>query len=191
MARTPSTMQALGTPAPDFALPDTEGGVVRLSDFDDAKALVVAFICNHCPYVIHIADALAAFARRYQARGVAFVAISANDADNYPQDGPDEMRTEKALRGYPFPYLYDESQAVARAYRAACTPDLFVYNADRALFYRGQFDSARPGNDAPVTGVDLAAALEALLEGAQPPVEQRPSMGCNIKWKPGNAPDYF
>jgi AhpC/TSA family len=148
------------------------------------------FICNHCPYVIHIRAEVARAARDFQARGVAVVAISSNDAGEYPQDGPDKMREEVPLAGYTFPYLYDETQAVAKAYRAACTPDFFVFDRDRRLVYRGQFDDARRGNTLPVTGKDLRAAVDAALAGRDVPV-QKPSIGCNIKWKPGNEPDYF
>ena len=192
MARTPSTMLELGTPAPDFSLPDSvSGGTVSLADFGQAPGLLVMFICNHCPYVKHINHALAAFAREYQARGLAVVAISANDADSYPDDSPDKMAAEARMLGYSFPYLYDQTQAVAKAYQAACTPDFFLFDGQCRLFYRGQFDASRPGNDLPVTGEDLRAAVEALLAGEAPPAEQRASLGCNIKWKPGNEPDYF
>ncbi|MGM0578114.1 MAG: thioredoxin family protein [Myxococcota bacterium] len=191
MAVTPSTMLDLGTKAPDFTLPDPEGRDVTLSDFDDAKAVVVMFICNHCPYVLHIADALGDFARRYQDRGVAFVAINANDAERYPADSPPKMADMKAAHGWPFPYLFDQTQAVAKAYRAACTPDFYLFDGDRKLVYRGQFDTSRPGNHEPVDGHALAAAIDALLAGTPAPEDQVPSMGCNIKWKPGHEPDYF
>ncbi|MEE2779225.1 MAG: thioredoxin family protein [Myxococcota bacterium] len=191
MARTPSTMLELGTPAPDFALPDTDDAVVRLSDFQGAPALLVAFICNHCPYVIHLREALAAFGREQGARGLAMVAISSNDVDGYPADSPEKMAEEKALAGYTFPYLYDATQAVAQSYEAACTPDFFLFDGDQRLVYRGQFDGSRPGNDVPVTGEDLEAAVSAVLAGEQPDSEQRASLGCNIKWKPGNEPSYF
>jgi peroxiredoxin len=184
-------MLELGTPAPAFSLPDTDGRTVSLDDFRDAKALLVLFICNHCPYVKHVQHELARVARDYVPRGVATVAISSNDAGGYPDDAPDKMKEEKQRVGYPFPYLYDESQGVAKAYRAACTPDLFLFDADRLLVYRGQLDGARPKNDVPVTGKDLRAALDALLAGRPMPEEQVPSVGCNIKWKPGNAPGYF
>ena len=192
MARTPSTMQELGTPAPDFNLLEPLTGERRsLADFRDAPALLVVFMCNHCPYVIHIRDALAKFAREYQPRGLAMVGINANDVDNYPADSPEKMVEEIKTAGYTFPYLYDEDQSVAKAYHAACTPDFFLYDADRKLFYRGQFDDSRPRNDLPVTGRDLAAAVEAVLAGKPAPAEQIPSLGCNIKWKPGNEPDYY
>jgi len=184
-------MLPLGTVAPDFRLPDTNGKTVSLADFKYAPALLVMFICNHCPYVIHIRAGLAQLARDYQAKGVAMVGISANDAANYPEDSPARMKEEVKTAGYTFPYLYDESQAVAKAYRAACTPDLFLFDRDRKLVYRGQFDDARPGNSAPVTGKDLRAALDAVLAGKPVSATQKPSMGCNIKWKAGNEPDYF
>jgi len=191
MALTPSTMLPLGTVAPDFSLPDTNGKTVSLADFKGAPALLVMFICNHCPYVIHIREGLAQLGRDYLAKGVAVAAISSNDVANYPADSPARMKDEAKSAGYTFPYLYDESQAVAKAYRAACTPDLFLFNRERKLVYRGQFDDARPGNSAPVTGKDLRAALDALLAGKPVGAAQKPSMGCNIKWKAGNAPDYF
>lgn len=191
MAATPSTMLDLGTPAPDFALPDTDGRVVRPADFADAPALLVIFICNHCPYVKHLRDALARLGRDYGPRGVAIVAINANDAERYPDDSPEAMAREKRGAGYPFPYLYDGRQEVARAYRAACTPDFFLFDGERRLVYRGQFDASRPGNRVPVTGEDLRAALDAVLAGRPVPTGQTPSIGCNIKWKPGNEPEYF
>lgn len=184
-------MLALGTRAPDFRLPDTDGRIVSLADFTDARALLVMFICNHCPYVKHVQHELARIGRDYGPRGVGMVAISANDAAAYPDDGPVRMREEKARVGYPFPYLYDETQAVAKAYRAACTPDLFLFDRDRRLVYRGQLDDSRPKNAKPVTGRDLRAALDLVLQGKPVPAEQVPSVGCNIKWKPGNAPEYF
>jgi len=191
MVAVPSTMLPLGTPAPDFQLPDTDGRVVSLNDLRDAPALLVMFICNHCPYVKHIRSALAAFAREYRARGLAIVAINANDVAAYPDDRPEKMAEEKQQAGYVFPYLYDASQAVAKAYRAACTPDFFLFDRERRLVYRGQFDDSRPGSDRPVSGADLRAAADAALAGRPVPVEQRSSLGCNIKWKAGNAPDYF
>lgn len=192
MVRTASTMiLSLGAKAPDFALPDTEGRILRLSDFGDAPALLVIFMCNHCPYVKHIADQLARFAKEYQTKGVAIVGINSNDVANYPDDSPEKMREEVKLRGYTFPYLYDETQEVAKAYRAACTPDFFLFDKDHRLVYRGQFDDSRPSNGIPVTGKDLRAALDAVLEGRPVSPEQKPSLGCNIKWKPGNEPEYF
>jgi len=185
-------MLELGTPAPDFSLPDpVGGGQISLADLPGDAGLLVMFICNHCPYVKHLADALADLGREYQTRRLAIVAISANDASARVDDGPEAMRVEHERRGYPFPYLYDESQAVAKAYRAACTPDFFLFDANHHLVYRGQFDGSRPGNDVPVTGKDLRQAIDAMLDG-QPVVEaQSPSMGCNIKWKAGNEPDYY
>jgi peroxiredoxin len=181
-------MLPLGTRAPEFALPDTEGKTVRLADFADAPALVIAFICNHCPYVKHVRSTLRDVAEDLQSRGVAFVGISANDVTTHPDDSPEKMAEEKAGAGYTFPYLYDESQEVARAYQAACTPDFFVFDRDQALVYRGQLDDSRPGNDIPPTGKDLKAAVDAVLAGRPVPSDQKPSIGCNIKWKPGNEP---
>ncbi|MCX8091336.1 MAG: thioredoxin family protein [Verrucomicrobiae bacterium] len=191
MALTPSTMLPLGTPAPDFRLPDTNGRIVSLSDFKDRPALLVMFICNHCPYVQHIRAGLAQLAREYAPRGVGIVGINSNDVARYPDDSPAKMAEEVKKAGYTFPYLFDETQEVAKAYRAACTPDFFLFDRDRRLVYRGQFDDSRPGNGIPVTGKDLRAALDALLAGKPVPANQKPSMGCNIKWKPGNEPDYF
>jgi peroxiredoxin len=191
MAATPSTMPPLGMQAPDFTLPDAHGKEHSLSDFRDAPALLVAFICAHCPFVIHIRREFAGFAREYQDKGLAVVAIASNDLTQYPQDGPQGMAQEAEEAGYTFPYLFDETQEVAKAYRAACTPDLFLFDGSRNLVYRGQFDDSRPGNGIPVTGRDLRAAADAVLEGEPVPEDQRSSIGCNIKWKPGNAPDYF
>ncbi len=191
MARTPSTMLALGTAAPEFSLPDYDGRAHALADFAAAPALLVAFICNHCPFVRHMRAEFAAFAREYRARGLAVVAINSNDLEAYPQDGPDAMRAEAAESGYEFPYLVDATQAVAKAYRAACTPDFFLFDAGRRLVYRGQFDDSRPGNGRPVTGADLRAAVEAPLAGRAPSADQRASLGCNIKWRKGNEPEYF
>ena len=183
-------MLALGTPAPDFALPDTQGKLVRREDFGNAPALLVMFLCNHCPYVKHVQQGLAQLAKEYKAKGVAVVGISANDVSKYPEDSPAKMAQEAQQAGYVFPYLYDESQEVAKAYRAACTPDFFLFDRTRKLVYRGQLDDSRPGNNVPVTGKDLRAALDAVLAQRPVPADQRPSMGCNIKWKPGQAPDY-
>ncbi len=191
MARTPSTMLPLGTPAPDFSLPNIDGRTLSLSDFAEAPALVVAFICNHCPFVKHLAGDLASFGREIGSRGVAMVAISSNDAQNYPDDAPEKMKQEAEARGYPFPYLYDANQAAAKAYRAACTPDFYLFDAERKLVYRGQFDNSRPESGIPITGRDLRAAVDAVLAGEPPLAEQHPSIGCNIKWIPGNEPDYF
>lgn len=191
MARTPSTMLELGTPAPEFALPDCDGRVHRLADFAAAPALLVVFMCNHCPFVKHLRLEFAALARDCQPRGLAVVAINSNDVEAYPQDGPDAMRAEAAQAGYVFPYLLDRSQQVAQAYRAACTPDFFLFDAQRRLVYRGQFDDSRPGNGRPVTGADLRGAIDATLAGGVPATEQQPSLGCNIKWRKGNEPAYF
>ena len=191
MVQTASTMLELGTPAPDFSLPDTDGNTMSLEDFAGARALLVIFMCNHCPFVKHVAGELARLGKEYQARRVAVVGINSNDVANYPEDSPQNMAQEVKARAYTFPYLYDESQEVAKAYRAACTPDFYVFDGDRKLFYRGQLDGSRPGNSVQVTGADLRAALDAALAGRPAPEEQRPSIGCNIKWKRGNEPDYF
>lgn len=184
MAQTASTMAALGSAAPDFSLPGTEGRIVQRDDFAAPPALLVAFWCNHCPFVKHVEDAFVRFAREYQPQGLAIVAISANDPVAYPEDSPAKMRETAQRCGYGFPYLFDESQAVARAYQAACTPDFFLYDAGRRLAYRGQFDGSRPGNTVPVTGADLRAAVAAVLAGRPAPSGQKPSLGCNIKWRP-------
>jgi peroxiredoxin len=191
MVKTASTMLPLGVEAPDFLLPAVEGKRISLADFAGAPALLVVFMCNHCPYVKHVADGLATLAKDYQRRGVAVVGINSNDVDSHADDSPAKMIEEARLRGYTFPYLYDATQEVAKAYRAACTPDFYVFDEQRRLAYRGQMDSSRPGNGIPVTGEDLRAALDAVL--AKQPVAsiQKPSIGCNIKWKPGNEPDYF
>lgn len=191
MALTPSTMLSLGTDALDFRLSDTNGKTVSLADFKNAPALLVMFVCNHCPYVKHLRQALAQLGRDYQPKGVGIVAINSNDVATYPADSPAKMKEEVQSAGYTFPYLFDETQAVAKAYRAACTPDIFLFDSRHKLVYRGQFDDSRPGNGRPVTGKDLRAALDAVLAGRPVPPEQTPSMGCNIKWKSGNAPDYF
>jgi len=191
MVRTPSTMLPLGTPAPDFCLMNVDGREVRLADFADAPALLVVFMCNHCPFVMHVADALSALAREYMAQGVAVVGINSNDVASHPADSPERMVAEAEDRGYAFPYLYDETQEVAKAYRAACTPDFFVFDRNKRLAYRGQMDDSRPDSGIPITGNDLRRALDAVLAGEDPPANQRASLGCNIKWKPGNEPDYF
>ncbi|HVO39676.1 MAG TPA: thioredoxin family protein [Spirochaetia bacterium] len=185
-----STMLPLGTAAPAFSLPDCRGGRVSLDDFRDARALLVIFMCNHCPYVKYVQKPLAALVKEYQARGAAVVGISSNDVASHPEDGPDMMAKVAQEIGYTFPYLYDESQEVAKAYRAACTPDFFLFDGRRKLVYRGQMDGSRPGNSVPITGSDLRRALDAVLTGAPVPAEQRPSIGCSIKWKPGQEPDY-
>ena len=184
-------MLPLGTVAPDFNLPDTNGKLVSLADFKDRAALVVIFMCNHCPYVIHIRVGLAQLARDYAAKNVGVVGINANDTKNYPADSPAKMKEEARSAGYTFPYLFDETQVVAKAYRAACTPDIYLFDRGRRLVYRGQFDASRPGNGIPVTGKDLRAAIEAVLAGRATSEFQAPSMGCNIKWRAGNEPDYF
>ncbi len=189
MALTPSTMLPLGSPAPDFRLPDTEGCTVSLDDFRSSPVLLVMFICNHCPYVKHVRQGLAELGRDYRDKA-AIVAICANDANGYPDDSPANMAREKVAAGYVFPYLYDESQDVAQAYRAACTPDFYVFDGERKLVYRGQMDDSRPGNNIPVTGKDLRAALDAVLAGQPVSEHQKASIGCNIKWKPGHEPKY-
>ncbi len=193
MVLTPSTMLPLGTPAPNFSLVNVDGRTVSLADFEGAPALLVIFMCNHCPYVKHVADALAQLTNEYQSRGVAVVGISSNDVSSHPADSPEQMVHEAEARGYTFAYLYDETQEVAQAYRAACTPDFYVFDQNQLLVYRGQMDDSRPRTDkpTPVTGRDLRAALDAVLLG-EPVVEnQKPSIGCNIKWKAGGEPDYF
>lgn len=191
MARTASTMLPLGTTAPDFNLPDTTSANVSLEDFKDAPALLIIFMCNHCPFVKHIIDPLVDFVKEYQNRGVAVVGINSNDVDSFPDDHPDKMAQLVKNKGLTFPYLYDQTQQVAKSYRAACTPDFFLFDKDRKLIYRGQMDDSRPGNDIPVTGKDLRFALDAVLAGKALEIDQKPSMGCNIKWKLGNEPDYF
>jgi peroxiredoxin len=191
MPDTPSTMLELGTTLPSFSLPDFNGRMVSDADFKGSKALLVAFICKHCPFVRHIRQEFARFAKEYEAKGLEVVAIASNDTKEFPEDGPEGMKQEAAEAGYTFPYLFDEKQQVARAFRAACTPDLFLFDGNRRLAYRGQFDGSRPKNDVPVTGADLRAAAEAVLAGKPAPETQKPSMGCNIKWSPGNAPAYF
>jgi len=189
MVKTASTMLELGTAAPPFSLPEAVSGeTVSLEDFS-GKPLLVMFICNHCPFVKHLRDALAKFGEEYESKGLAIVAISSNDAENYPDDSFEKMAAEKADAGYTFPYLYDEDQSVAKAYRAACTPDFFLFNGEHQLAYRGQFDDSRPGNDRPITGGDLREAATLALAGSPVPPDQTPSIGCNIKWK--DAPDYF
>jgi peroxiredoxin len=182
-------MVELGTAAPDFALPDNTGRTVRRSDFA-GKPLLVMFICNHCPYVKHIREHLAATTREYAGKGVGIVGISSNDAASYPDDSPEKMAEEVKAVGYTFPYLYDETQKVARAYRAACTPDFFLYDRNHRLAYRGQYDGSRPESGVPLTGRDLRAAMDAVLAGRAPAADQKNSIGCNIKWKKGNEPDY-
>lgn len=184
MARTPSNMLPLGTPAPDFTLLDTVSGkTVSLDELKSDKATVIMFICNHCPFVKHVDEAIVSLTKDYQAKGVSVIAISSNDVENYPQDSPELMKEEAEKVGYTFPYLYDETQEVAKAYDAACTPDFYVFDKDLKCAYRGQLDDSRPGNDKPVTGKDLRAALDEILEGKEVSAPQIPSLGCNIKWK--------
>jgi peroxiredoxin len=183
-------MLPLGTAAPDFRLPDTEGNVISLEDYKEAPALLVIFMCNHCPFVKHIIDDLVDLVTEYRAKGVAVAAINSNDVESFPEDRPERMAELAREKDFTFPYLYDETQEVAKAYHAACTPDFFLFDAERKLVYRGQMDDSRPGNNIPITGVDLRAALDAVLEGKDIPAEQRPSLGCNIKWKQGNEPNY-
>ncbi len=191
MAETPSSMLDLGTAAPDFRLRDAvTGREMSLSDFDGTDALLVMFICNHCPYVVHVRDELGRLARDYQGR-IAIVAINANSLETHPHDGPDNMRKLALGEGWTFPFLFDSTQLVAKAYRAACTPDFFLFDRDRRLTYRGRLDGSRPGNRIPVTGNELRAAIDATLAGNDPSPDQRPSIGCSIKWDTGNEPDYL
>ena len=191
MVMTPSQMLPLGTEAPAFSLPDPSGRVVSLDDYRDAKALLVVFMCNHCPFVRHIREELARLGRELPARGGAMIGINSNDYHKYPDDSPARMKHEAEVYGYVFPYLVDESQAVAKAYQAACTPDFYLFDEKRRLVYRGQLDESRPSNGKPVTGKDLRAAIDAVLDGREVSPEQVPSIGCNIKWKDGNAPAWF
>ncbi len=192
MAATPSTMLALRTPAPDFSLPEAvTGRLFSLADFSQDRALLVMFICNHCPFVVHVRDELTRLAADVSSRGVGVVAINANDVEGYPQDGPFEMKKLVGKLGWKFPYLFDATQETAKAYRAACTPDYFLFDAARELAYRGQLDPSRPGNGVPVTGKDLRAAIHAVLSGEPVSPEQKPSIGCNIKWKASEAPGYL
>jgi len=192
MVLTPSTMLDLGTTAPEFELPDVVSGEsISLGSFEGKSALLVMFICKHCPYVIHVQDELARIGRDYGGRDVGVVAISSNDAENYPDDAPDQLRSMAQDLGFAFPFCYDESQQTAKDYTAACTPDFFLFDARQRLVYRGQLDDGRPGNDRPVNGKDLRAALDQVLAGDEPDPDQKPSIGCNIKWKPDSAPAYF
>ncbi len=190
MVKTASTMLPLGTQAPSFSLPNIDNTNVSLADLT-GKPLLVIFMCNHCPFVVHLRSALAQFGKDYQAKGLAVVGISSNDVEAYPQDNFDKMKLEAADAGYTFPYLLDEDQTVAKSYKAACTPDFFLFDKDHSLAYRGQFDTSRPGNDTAITGTDLKAACDAVLSGNDPAENQIPSIGCNIKWKPGAEPEYF
>ena len=191
MVKTASTMLPLGAVAPDFSLLNVDGSTVSLASLEKAPAMVVMFICNHCPFVKHVADELTRLALDYQPKGVAFVAINSNDPANHPDDSPERMVHEAEERNYPFPYLFDETQEVAKAYRAACTPDFFVYDRQLRLVYRGQLDGSRPGNNVPLTGADLRRAIDATLAGKGVPEPHIPSLGCNIKWREGEEPDYF
>lgn len=192
MARTASTMLALGTQAPEFQLPNVVSGkTISLATFSNKKALLVMFICRHCPFVKHVQTELAQLGKDYANQSVGIVAISANDAKNYPDDSPDSLKAMVQELGFVFPLCYDETQETAKAYTAACTPDFFLFDGDRRLVYRGQLDDSRPGNDKPVNGQDLRAAIDAVLADQSPNSEQKPSIGCNIKWKAGNEPSYF
>ena len=191
MVLTPSTMLPLGTKAPAFSLPNVDGRNVSLDDFQGAPAYLVMFICNHCPYVKHVATELARLARDYQAKGVAVIAINSNDVAAHPADSPEQMVHEVETREYTFPYLFDETQTVAQAYKAACTPDFYIFDKAQKLAYRGQLDSSRPDSGVAVTGRDLRAALDAVVASQAAPTDQKPSIGCNIKWKPGHEPAYF
>ena len=191
MVKTASTMAKLGSPATDFSLINVDGRTVSLSDFAGSKGLLVIFMCNHCPFVKHVAAELARLASDYMPKGLAVVGINSNDAATHPEDSPERMIHEAEERGYPFPYLYDETQEVAQAYKAACTPDFFLYDAQRRLVYRGQLDDSRPSNGIPVTGRDLRAAVDAVLAGKSVPEPHKPSIGCNIKWKQGAEPAYY
>jgi len=191
MAATPSNMLTLGTSIPEFQLPDLDGKAVSSSQFAGAPATLVVFLCPHCPFVLHTRAEIGRFGRDYQAKGLAMIGINSNDTGRYPEDGPEGMKDEIEAAGYTFPYLRDETQAVAKLFKAACTPDFFLFDAERKLGYRGQLDSSRPRNNVPVTGLDLRAAADAVLAGRAPSTDQRPSIGCNIKWKPGNEPRYF
>lgn len=191
MVKTASTMLPLGTQAPDFVLKNVvDEKLVTLNDFE-GKPLLVMFVCNHCPFVKHLQAALASFGKDYQAKGLGIVAINSNDVKAHPDDGPDKMKLEAQNAGYTFPYLFDETQEVAKLYKAACTPDFFLFDKHHGLAYRGQFDASRPGNGKPITGADLVAAVDTVLAGERITTEQKPSIGCNIKWKPGQEPAYF
>ena len=191
MVRTASTMLPLGTQAPDFSLPNIDGKQVSLSDFRDKRALVIIFMCNHCPYVKHVAPELTSLSNEYMAKGIGFVGINSNDAVAHPDDSPEMMEAEAAKQGYKFPFLHDATQSVAIAYNAACTPDIFVFDSAHRLVYRGQLDDSRPKTDKPLTGKDLRSALDSLLAGQPVSSEQHPSIGCNIKWRDGAEPEYF
>ena len=191
MVDTPATMVPLGTKAPAFRLPAADGKITSIDDFKGSPALLVVFLCNHCPFVKHVLPHFVGLAREYQRRGVGIVGISSNDVESYPDDAPERMAELSRAMGFTFPYLYDESQQVAKAYGAACTPDFYLFDRDRRLVYRGQMDDSRPGNGRPLNGADLRAAMDVVLEGKPVSGDQKPSVGCNIKWKCGNEPDYF
>ena len=192
MALTPSTMLALGTLAPNFKLPDViSGNMVSLDDFKDKKALLVMFICRHCPYVQHVKEEIAKIGKDYKEKDIGIIAISANDSNLYPEDSSQSLKEMAKELGFDFFYLYDKSQEIAKAYTAACTPDFFLFDKNRKLVYRGQLDDSRPGNNLPITGKDLREAIDAVLQDKPINPNQKPSMGCNIKWKPGNEPSYF
>ena len=191
MVLTPSTMLDLGARAPDFMLPDANGNTIALAEFAGAPATVIVFMCNHCPFVKHLKAELTKFARECQTREVAVIAVNSNDAETHPEDRPEAMIHDIVEFGYVFPYLVDATQETAKAYRAACTPDFFVFDVDLRLVYRGQFDDSRPDNDVMATGRDLRAAVDTVVAGQSPTGDQKPSIGCNIKWVPGNEPDYY
>ena len=191
MAATPSTMLSLGTSMPAFRLRNVNGEFVSSEQFAGASGVLVVFMCPHCPFVQHVRSEIARFAKDYQAKGLRVVGINSNDTTAFPQDGVDGMKREIEEASYTFPYLLDDTQDVAKAYRAACTPDFFLFDRNVKLAYRGQLDASRPGNNIPLAGSDLRAAADAVLAGRAPAADQKPSVGCNIKWKPGNAPDYF
>lgn len=191
MVKTASTMLPLGTKAPEFSLKNVDGQTVSLRDYQDSKGLLVIFMCNHCPFVVHLREALASFADEYMAKGLGVVGISSNDVATHPDDSPEKMVEEAASAGYNFAYLYDATQEVAKAYKAACTPDFFLFDQEKNLVYRGQFDDSRPGNNKPITGADLRVACDAVLAGASVTADQKPSIGCNIKWSEGKEPEYF
>ena len=191
MVATASTMLPLGTKAPQFELPNVlDGNGIKIEE-NESSAHLVAFVCNHCPYVIHLIDHLAEYFNQLTGEGISTYLISSNDIDKYPADSPDKMKDLAIENGFQFPYLFDGDQSVAKAYKAACTPDFFIFDKELSLFYRGRYDESRPGNEFPVTGNDIKGALKSLLAGGAPPGSQQPSMGCNVKWKPGNEPDYF
>lgn len=192
MVKTASTMLELGTKAPDFNLPDTVSGrTISLDTFADKKALLIMFICQHCPFVQHVQSELARIGKDYMEQGLGIIAISSNSVETHPDDAPEKLKAMAEAQGFNFPFCYDETQAVAKAYTAACTPDFFLFDSTRALVYRGQLDDSRPGNDQPVNGKDLRAAIEKVLADEPIGPEQEPSIGCNIKWAPGNEPPYF